>query len=136
MHTSYKTLPKFGDTTANIRVIMGGDIGLNPEGREIFDVMSREPSIDLMVIGGDIAYDNAMAYCYYSWDNFYDLMDRINHINDTSNSRLVPFILAIGNHDIGNNGLAKIYTFPSAMGPWWFAYNPQHFDSLDARGIP
>lgn len=89
-----------------------------------------------MVIGGDIAYDNAMTYCFYSWDNFYDLIDRVDRINDTANSRLVPFILALGNHDIGFNGMAKVYTFPTESGPWWYAYNPQHFDSLESKGIP
>lgn len=133
--TRYKTLPKFGDAASTIKVMIGGDIELGPEGREIFDVMSGE-SADLMVIGGDIAYDNAMTYCFYSWDNFYNLIDRVNRINDTINSRIVPFILALGNHDVGFNGMAKVYTFPSEAGPWWFAYNPQHFDSAENRGIP
>jgi hypothetical protein len=28
--------------------------------------------IDAIVIGGDIAYDDAMNTCYYSWDTFFE----------------------------------------------------------------
>lgn len=33
---------------------------------------------DVIVIGGDLAYDNGMRTCYYSWDNFYYLFEDIN----------------------------------------------------------
>lgn len=50
-----------------------------------------------MIIGGDIAYDNSFAYCYYSWDNFYAMVEKLGHQNEAG-GRLVPLILSIGNH--------------------------------------
>ena len=103
-------------------MIIGGDIGLTEHGRILFRNMA-DILPDLMIFGGDIAYDNAMTYCYTPWDNFYSLIDRVN-----ANGRLVPFILALGNHDIGWNSYARIpREKPTTAGPWYFAYNPQHF---------
>lgn len=130
--TQYKTLPAFG-STSKINIGLGGDVAFNDEGRRIFDQLSLE-NLDLLVIGGDITYDNGYTYCYYPWDNFYSLVDRVNRINQT-NSRLVPIILSLGNHDAGRHGLSTAPKLvPTEAGPWWFAYNPQHFDSN--RGIP
>ena len=28
---------------------------------------------DVIILGGDIAYDNGMRICYYTWDTFLDL---------------------------------------------------------------
>ena len=74
-----------------------------------------------------------MTYCYFAWDNFYALLDKVN----TANNRLVPFIMAIGNHDIGWNSYAKVsYKPPTTKGPWFFAYNPQHFAEGTTNQIP
>lgn len=27
----------------------------------------------VIIVGGDVAYDDAMPDCYYSWDNFYEI---------------------------------------------------------------
>lgn len=59
---------------------------------------------DVIVIGGDLAYDNGMRTCYYSWDNFYYIFEDINK----QLNRLVPLIMTIGNHDIGFDSLAKV----------------------------
>ncbi len=32
---------------------------------------------DVIVIGGDVAYDDGMRTCYYSWDNFYDMFEKV-----------------------------------------------------------
>jgi hypothetical protein len=81
-----------------------------------------------------VTYDNAMTYCYYPWDMFYGMVGKVSKLG-TNNSRLVPLILALGNHDVGFNGLAKQYVFPNVDGPWWYAYNPQHFAD-DNKSIP
>ena len=33
--------------------------------------------VDGIIIGGDVAYDDAMNSCYYSWDTFFSLFDNI-----------------------------------------------------------
>lgn len=59
---------------------------------------------DIILIGGDIAYDDGMRSCYYSWDNFYDIFHHLN----TKIGRLVPLVLTIGNHDVGFDALTNI----------------------------
>lgn len=115
-----------------MKIIIGGDVGLTDHGRNMFRNIG-ETNPDLIILGGDIAYDNAMTYCYYAWDNFYSLLDKVN----TANNRLVPFIMAIGNHDIGWNSYAKVsHKRPTEKGPWYFAYNPQHFADGTNDKIP
>lgn len=59
---------------------------------------------DVIVIGGDLAYDDGMRTCYYSWDNFYDILEKVNK----KLNRLVPIILTIGNHDVGFDSMADV----------------------------
>jgi hypothetical protein len=49
------------------------------------------------MIGGDVSYDNAMNDCYYSWDTFLSAFENIRA------GRIVPLVLAVGNHDVGLN---------------------------------
>lgn len=104
-------------------MVLGGDVGINKEGTEIFENMAKEQP-DLLIIGGDVSYDNAMTYCYSPWDSLYDMISVLG-----ANRRLVPFIFALGNHDVGWNSLAKLTLTPKESGPWWFAYHPQHFNN-------
>ena len=49
---------------------------------------------DAFIIGGDIAYDNNMATCWYTWDRFFSLYDMmVNGIG-----YMIPLIGAVGNH--------------------------------------
>lgn len=68
--TTYKTLPESGDTSNPIKAIIGGDTGLNVQGRSLFRLAAAE-NADVLIVGGDIAYDNAVPSCYYTWDQFY-----------------------------------------------------------------
>jgi hypothetical protein len=58
----------------------------------------------VIIIGGDVVYDDGMKNCYYSWDTFYDLFDILNN----KLNRIVPMIMTIGNHDVGYNALANV----------------------------
>ena len=64
---------------------------------------------DVIFLGGDLAYDNAIRTCYYSWDNFYDMFENVNK----KLNRLVPMILTIGNHDIGFDATAAVHVSKS-----------------------
>lgn len=52
---------------------------------------------DLILIGGDVAYDNANPYCYYCWD----LLLYAFEAEFKKLGRVVPFIFSVGNHDVG-----------------------------------
>jgi len=56
----------------------------------------------IIIIGGDIAYDNANHYCYYSWDLFLWAFENEFKIMN----RTVPFIFSVGNHDVGFGALS------------------------------
>lgn len=98
---NYRTLP--GDNATEIRMAVGGDVGLDDDASTLTNhLASFDPHV--LIIGGDNAYDDGMRTCFYSWDNFYDIMDELNgQLN-----RMVPIILTVGNHDVGYNALAGI----------------------------
>ena len=82
---------------------VGGDVSMTPEGLTITDnLVNYDP--DVIIIGGDITYDDGMRTCYYSWDNFYDIFDELNN----KLNRLVPLIMTVGNHDVGFDSMATV----------------------------
>ena len=51
---------------------VGGDVGMTEQGIAMTNnLVQFDP--DVIFLGGDLAYDNAIRTCYYSWDNFYDM---------------------------------------------------------------
>ena len=70
--TTYKTLQ--GKDASELRMVVGGDVSLTKEAIRINNhVVNFNP--DIIMIGGDIAYDNGLRSCWYSWDNFYRMFD-------------------------------------------------------------
>ena len=54
---------------------------------------------DIIIIGGDVAYDNNIPACAYTWDFFLKQMETISN----QVGYVVPLALALGNHDAGLN---------------------------------
>ena len=110
---------------------MGGDIGISNGGTEITNqLISFNP--DVMIIGGDIAYDDAVRSCYYSWDSYYSLFQPVYQ----KLNRLIPMVLTLGNHDIGFDSLSNNkYARTSEDLPLFFIFNPQHLASL-SKAVP
>lgn len=50
-------------------MINGGDIG-NTKTSAALTRQAIKYAPDLVVLGGDLAYDNNMKHCYYTWDFF------------------------------------------------------------------
>jgi len=123
----YKTLPADGNTTVN--VVMGGDVGTSLFAQTMTsNFLPHNPSV--IFVGGDAAYDNGMATCWYNWDLF------IKMFEDLSNSMkvLVPVIVGVGNHDVGydpGNG----FTLDPNNYPTFLYLFPQHL-STDTDGNP
>ena len=121
--TTYRTLP---DSEADtMKMAVGGDVGMTTQGIKLTDhLVQFDP--DVILLGGDIAYDNAIRTCYYSWDNFYRMFEDVNR----KLNRLVPIVLAIGNHDVGFDALATVpVSKHQDKIPFYFAYNVQHTTS-------
>lgn len=69
---NYRTLP--GENATEIRMAVGGDVGLDDDASTLTNhLTSFNPHV--LIVGGDNAYDDGMRTCFYSWDNFYDIMD-------------------------------------------------------------
>jgi metallophosphoesterase superfamily enzyme len=98
---NYKTLPD--SSTNKIKMAVGGDIGMTPDAKTLTNYLINE-NPDVIIIGGDTAYDNAMRTCYYSWDNFYNIFEDLNK----KLNRIVPIILTVGNHDVGFDAFATV----------------------------
>ncbi len=79
-------------------MINGGDSGYNEAALNLSKlVASMKP--DIFFMGGDIAYDDNMPACSYTWDHFLGMYGRIT----TTVGYLMPIVSTVGNHDVGLN---------------------------------
>jgi hypothetical protein len=42
---------------------------MTPDGKNLTNLISSF-NADAIIVGGDVAYDDASLNCFYSWDNF------------------------------------------------------------------
>ncbi len=92
----YKTLPADGKT--NITMINGGDSGYTQASHNLSQlVVTYKP--DIIFMGGDIAYDNNIPACAYTWDFFLNMIEGISN----QVGYIIPLVLSVGNHDVGIN---------------------------------
>ncbi|CAK64027.1 unnamed protein product (macronuclear) [Paramecium tetraurelia] len=87
----------FDFNSTNITIIDGGDSGYTETSIQIWKHIQAEPKIDVINIGGDVAYDNGFVQCTTCWDRFLSLYESVCK----SKGKLIPLILSIGNHDVG-----------------------------------
>jgi len=80
----------------DIVMVVGGDSSGNEIATAfIKDLRNYNP--DVILVGGDIVYDNGDQDCYYCWYYYLDQFDALNK----HRGKLIPLILAFGNHDVG-----------------------------------
>ena len=120
-NATFRTLPS-SDMEANIVMLVGGD----SSGSEISTTFIQEsakykPSV--VLVGGDIVYDNGDFNCYYCWDYYLDQFDQLNQ----QVGRLIPLVLAVGNHDIGQNDFQFLNLDKNKN--YFFLLFPQHTTS-------
>ena len=125
----YKTLPD--NNSRPIRMINAGDSGYTPAAINLTKIASRLKP-DLFVMGGDIAYDDNMPACAYTWDYFLGMYGKLT----ATLGYLMPIIGVVGNHDVGLNELPGINITIDNSGPAYLLYFPQHYDrNLDGHVI-
>ncbi len=85
-----------------LRFVSGGDMWIEPATHELMrQAASQSPEFAL--VGGDIAYaDGKLEYLHF-WDSWFDAWDKYMV---TPDGRMIPMVLAIGNHETvgGFNG--------------------------------
>ncbi len=91
---AFRTMP--ADASEPITFIAGGDIYKETFDTTMYDVAAAQDPM-FAIIGGDIAYDNGEPSRVGRW---FRLLDAWNRHMVTSDGRLVPMVVAIGNHEV------------------------------------
>lgn len=110
-------------------MVYGGDLGYNQTSITMSEnIASLDPRV--LMIGGDFAYDDGEAACYWAVDDLLTIMN--TKINQVLN-RLVPMVIAVGNHDIGYSNFATQNFSIDLSGPTYFLYFPQNLPLNDTE---
>ncbi|EFA76531.1 hypothetical protein PPL_10299 [Heterostelium album PN500] len=122
----FRTLPIDNDTP--VRFVVGGDIQLNKDARDLAAeaIKKRFSPLHFVVIGGDVAYAEGVPACYQRWDE--KLAFLISNFGNTSEGLMLPFLFAIGNHEAG------AFFQPRSSVPFFFRYTS--FTAKDAHSSP
>ena len=123
--STYKTFSN--DPSVPIRVMNAGDSGYTIPAINLTRVAATLKP-DVFFIGGDIAYDDNLAACVFTWDYYLGLYGSLT----TSLGYMMPIVLTVGNHDVGLNELPGINITIDEYGPAFFLFFPQHYDT-DAK---
>eukprot|EP00343_Euplotes_focardii_P010305 CAMPEP_0205827756 /NCGR_PEP_ID=MMETSP0206-20130828/32968_1 /ASSEMBLY_ACC=CAM_ASM_000279 /TAXON_ID=36767 /ORGANISM="Euplotes focardii, Strain TN1" /LENGTH=277 /DNA_ID=CAMNT_0053128933 /DNA_START=1068 /DNA_END=1901 /DNA_ORIENTATION=+ len=81
---------------------------------------------DMILVGGDIAYDNNVPTCYRAWDYFLRHTPHNKLDTATNSTRIIPMLLAVGNHDMGAYSYAGIHHVHDRHQPVMKHWFPQH----------
>jgi hypothetical protein len=119
VNSIYKTLP--ADPKVPVVMLNGGDSGYTHSAYNL-SKLAVQYKPDIIFIGGDVAYDNNIPACSYTWDFFLHMIEGISN----QVGYIVPLALALGNHDAGVNELPGINI--SLDSTAFFKYFPQQFD--------
>ncbi len=112
----FKTLPNGG---APVKVIQGGDLRSKNILADVAEgALKKDP--DVILIGGDISYANGKLTNLDKWDDWFKAMEPVMITDD---QRVIPLIVAIGNHEVTKFGLSK-----KTKAPFYFQLFPQNGD--------
>ena len=119
--STYKTFSE--DPAVPLRMINAGDSGYTEPAIKLSQVVaSLKP--DIFFIGGDVAYDDNMPACMFTWDYYLGMYGSIS----STLGYMMPIVLGVGNHDVGLNELPGINITVDAHGPAFLLMFPQHYD--------
>ncbi len=118
---SFRTIRNDGGP---IRFVTGGDMSVGPRPLKLMQFAAKyEP--DFVLVGGDIAYANDKLEEWSKWDRW---IGNWSHGLTSLAGRLTPMVLAIGNHEVGDNPGE-----PKDRARFYFAYFPQGGESYFRR---
>ncbi|MGY6522454.1 MAG: metallophosphoesterase [Mongoliitalea sp.] len=113
--------------SASIKIAIGGDTMHRKEWFEKTNgiVTSYEP--DFVIIGGDMAYENGVAE---NLQRIYDWFDAYTTTLVTADNRILPCIVAAGNHEVvggyysRNPGYEQTNSFRNRIAPYFYSLFP------------
>lgn len=128
----FQTVPL--PTVTPVKVVMAGDCGNNSVSEAMLDEIATQLEPHVLMIGGDIMYDNGMHECYVVNDRFFQTLHSKLKTMGGKTNRLIPYIFAIGNHETGYKYGFDVKT-AETIPPFYYLY-PYHREStLDASGV-
>ena len=89
--------------TKKMKIINGGDIGNVKVARQMNENVVKDYDADIILIGGDVAYDNNFSTWFYCYDYILKRLNYLRKNDDVNATRVIPLIMAVGNHDLGVN---------------------------------
>ncbi len=91
---AFRTMP--ADASEPIRFVVGGDLYKETLDKRMYVVAAAQDPM-FAIIGGDIAYDNGEPRRVGRW---FHLLDAWDQYMVTPDGRLIPMVVAIGNHEV------------------------------------
>lgn len=107
-------------------IVAGGDIGNTELTLQMTKNTMKHIPFDLVIAGGDIAYDNNVATCYQTWDYLVQNLLLNRYDRETGTIRVIPVIFGFGNHDLGVNSYSDAVIQNDSNSPVIKHYYPQN----------
>ncbi len=127
---SFRTMP--ASLTRPVRIAIGGDTMHRRKWLEETNrvVMQHDP--DFILWGGDLADTNARQELLYRWEDWFS---GIKETLVTADGRVVPVVVAIGNHDV-MSGYCEKHEGYEATDAWRARLAPQFYELFPFPGQP
>ncbi|MFN3802056.1 metallophosphoesterase [Belliella pelovolcani] len=122
----FRTMPENLDEQA-LKIAIGGDSMHKKEWLEKTNKVVASYDPDFIIIGGDMAYENGLAE---NLNRIYDFFDSYKNTLVTEDGRILPCIVAIGNHEVvggyygRNEGYEQTNSFRNRIAPYFYALFP------------
>ena len=110
----FRTLP---NDLSPIEVVQGGDMSTSSSAARLTKAAVTDHTHALLM-GGDLAYADGKTSSYKKWQKWFA---RLNESAITPSGYMIPFILAIGNHETNSNSRNQ----PLKKAPFYFSLFPQ-----------
>ncbi len=122
----FDTVP---DDGRDITFVIGGDMGAGPRMRKLTTHAAKSDPL-FCVVGGDIHYENGRLDEVRTVDNWLNMM--MDNLTG-KDGRLVPMVLAIGNHEV-NKDVPETEA-PEKRAPFYYGFYPQGGKSFFSRAF-
>jgi hypothetical protein len=114
---TYKT-----PNTRDLKIVAGSDVGNSEYSYDMIDFISSKVNPDVIMIGGNAAFDHNSDSCNRAWD--YLLKKLPISIKDTESgtTRLYPVMIAYGREEFGRDPFSRAIIEPDMHGPLFQHY--------------
>jgi hypothetical protein len=120
---AYKTF----DPT-KMTIMNGGDVGNSKLAHKMMKNVVSNSDFDLIMVGGDVAYDQNSPNCHRAWDYLLLSYPVLRYDNATGSTRVLPVLYSTGNHDFGKQSFTDVEVKHTPHEPIFKHFYPQNTD--------